>query len=131
MVRNAAYSACETVLDGVIMELDSKLHGPTQCITVKAARIDAASAIQFKDAIRATTESGPAHVVLDLSEVKFVDSSGLGAIVAVMKHMGPERRLDLAGLTTDVDKVFRLTRMDSIFVIHATAAQARSARVVR
>lgn len=113
------------------MELDSKIHGTTQCITVRAERIDAASAIQFKDAMRAATDSGPAHVVLDLSEVKFVDSSGLGAIVAVMKHMGPDRRLDLAGLTADVDKVFRLTRMDSIFVIHASAAKARSARAAR
>ena len=35
-----------------------------------------------------------------------------------MKHLEAGRRLDLAGLTTDVAKVFRLTRMDTIFTIH-------------
>ena len=110
------------------MELHSSKKGTVQVVTVAAPRIDAASAIQFKDAMRQTIGAGPAHVVLDLSEVNFVDSSGLGAIVAAMKHLGPDRRLDLAGLTPDVDKVFRLTRMDTIFVIHDTADKARSGR---
>ncbi|RFP90733.1 anti-sigma factor antagonist [Rhodobacteraceae bacterium 63075] len=92
---------------------------------VEAERIDAAAALQFKEAMREIAgASGAAHVVLDLSRVEFVDSSGLGAIVAVMKLMGNTKRLDLAGLTPTVDKVFRLTRMDSIFTIHADVADA-------
>lgn len=87
---------------------------------VEAERIDAAAALRFKEAMREITgASGAPHVVLDLSRVEFIDSSGLGAIVAVMKLMGNTKRLDLAGLTPTVDKVFRLTRMDSIFTIHA------------
>jgi anti-sigma B factor antagonist len=100
------------------MDLNSSIQNGINVITVGADRIDAASAIRFKDAMRASTDGGPDHVLLDLSGVRFVDSSGLGAIVASMKQMGDARRLDLAGLTPDVDKVFRLTRMDSIFVIH-------------
>ncbi len=46
------------------------------------------------------------------------NSSGLGAVVAVRKFLGPDRVLELAGLTPAVEKVFRLTRMDSVFVIH-------------
>ncbi len=92
---------------------------------VEAKRIDAAAALQFKEAMREIAGgSGAAHVVLDLSHVEFIDSSGLGAIVAVMKLMGNTKRLDLAGLTPTVDKVFRLTRMDSIFTIHADVANA-------
>jgi len=59
-----------------------------------------------------------------MSGVTFVDSSGLGAIVASMKQMGNERKLDLAGLTPDVDKVFRLTRMDSVFAIYKSVDDA-------
>jgi len=106
------------------MHLKSAIQNGIHIITVEETRIDAVSAIQFKDAMRAITEDGPDHVVLDLSGVLFVDSSGLGAIVASMKQMGKERQLDLAGLTPDVDKVFRLTRMDSIFTIHTDAAVA-------
>ncbi|MCZ7675134.1 MAG: STAS domain-containing protein [Roseovarius sp.] len=106
------------------MELQSSCRDGTQIVTVHARRIDSAAAIRFKDAMRAVTADGPAHVVLDLGQVAFVDSSGLGAIVAVMKFLGPGRRLDLAGLTPDVDKVFRLTRMDTVFGIFGDADAA-------
>ncbi|MFN3211298.1 MAG: STAS domain-containing protein [Roseovarius sp.] len=106
------------------MQLTSTTHNSILVITVEDNRIDAASAIRFKDAMRALTEDGPAHAVLDLSGVAFIDSSGLGAIIAAMKQMGEGCRLDLAGLTPDVARVFRLTRMDSIFVIHPDMAAA-------
>ena len=102
------------------MELNSAKTGEAHVLTPIADRIDAASAIQFKDAIRAATVDGPARIVLDLGHVKFVDSSGLGAIVASMKHMGASRKLALAGLTPTVEKVFRLTRMDSVFSVFST-----------
>lgn len=84
-------------------------------------RLDAAIAIQFKDRMREITAQPAERVVLDLSSVAFVDSSGLGAIVSVMKFLAPARKLELAGLTPTVEKVFRLTRMDSVFTIHADA----------
>ena len=100
------------------MDLQNTTHGNIHVITVNAARIDASVAIKFKDAMRAATDEGADHIVLDLGKVDFVDSSGLGAIVASMKQMGPNRKLDLAALTPDVAKVFRLTRMDKVFDIH-------------
>ena len=100
------------------MELNSAKTGEAHVLTPIADRIDAASAIQFKDAIRAATVDGPARIVLDLGHVKFVDSSGLGAIVASMKHLGAGRKMDLAALNPDVDKVFRLPRMDTVFTIY-------------
>jgi anti-sigma B factor antagonist len=100
------------------MELSTSRHGNMTIVNVIAARIDAAAAIAFKDAMRGAVAGGTDHVVLDLGQVSFIDSSGLGAIIAAMKQMGEGRRLDLAGLTPDVAKVFRLTRMDTVFVIH-------------
>lgn len=97
------------------MSLTSTVTGDARVITVNTDRIDAAMAIQFKEDMRSETEYGPERIVLDLSGVKFIDSSGLGAIVAAMKQLGDGRRLDLAGLTPVVDKVFRLTRMDTVF----------------
>lgn len=108
------------------MALISTTTGETQIITVRADRIDAAMAIQFKEDMRNETESGASRVVLDLSEVEFIDSSGLGAIVASMKQLGSERRLDLAGLHPFVEKVFRLTRMDTVFRLYPTMEDALS-----
>jgi len=106
------------------MELVSEQHPDATLVVVKESRIDAAGAIAFKDGMRELSLNGPDRVVLDLTAVDFVDSSGLGAIVAAMKHMAPAQRLELAGLTPTVAKVFRLTRMDSVFTIHTDARSA-------
>lgn len=103
------------------MDLASHHSGDVNLVIVNEGRIDASVAIRFKDAMRGLTADGPARVILDLAQVRFIDSSGLGAIVAAMKQLPAGHRLELAALTPDVDKVFRLTRMDTIFVIHDSA----------
>ncbi len=100
------------------MELQTQTRPNVISVLVLEERIDAASAIQFKERMRDIVATGEQRVVLDLSRVQFLDSSGLGAIVAVRKLLGPDRVLELSGLTPTVEKVFRLTRMDSIFTIH-------------
>jgi anti-sigma B factor antagonist len=106
------------------MKLSGEVSGDMLIVRVEEPRIDAAGAIQFKERMREVTTDAPARVVLDLSRVGFLDSSGLGAVVAVMKLLMPLRKLELAGLTPTVEKVFRLTRMDSVFAIHANVPGA-------
>ncbi len=100
------------------MELVAEQRGEILVVRAMQDRIDAAGAVQFKDRMRELTQADNPRVVLDMSRVAFLDSSGLGAVVAVMKALGPERKLELSGLTATVQKVFRLTRMDSVFIIH-------------
>jgi anti-sigma B factor antagonist len=88
-------------------------------VTVNAARIDAQAALKFKDAIHdALTSHDASRIILNLAQVNFIDPSGLGAIVSIKKHLRSNHRIDLCALNPAVDKVFRLTRMDSIFSIH-------------
>lgn len=108
------------------MQLDTSDHNGLTLISVCADRVDAAAAIRFKDAMRAATAHSDGDAVLDLARVSFVDSSGLGAIVSAMKQMGEGRRLILAGLTPNVAKVFRLTRMDRVFEIHDDLAHVQA-----
>jgi anti-sigma B factor antagonist len=102
-------------------------------VRAHAQRIDAAVAIRFKDRfseIAGRLSRGalePAEpvltdtVLLDLSEVEFLDSSGLGAVVAARKLLGQNHHLALAGLQPAVEKVLRLTHMDRVFPIYPTA----------
>lgn len=106
------------------MQIETRQSGEMLLVQVADRRIDAAVAIQFKDRMREITRVPAARVLLDLQAVEFLDSSGLGAIVAVMKALSPGQRLELCALTPTVATVFRLTRMDTIFVIHDTAAAA-------
>jgi anti-sigma B factor antagonist len=110
------------------MQMEAKRTGGLLIVRAEETRLDAAGAIQFKDAFRALLTPEVHHVLLDVSRIEFLDSSGLGALVAILKLMGAERRLDLVGLTPMVDRVFKLTRMDTVFSIHATLDEALAAR---
>ncbi|MCF6444813.1 STAS domain-containing protein [Nereida sp. MMG025] len=101
------------------MQLDQRTVGDAMIITVNEPRIDALCAIQFKEQMRILSADAPQRVLLDLGQVDFIDSSGLGAIVAALKQMNDGQSLELACLSETVQKVFRLTRMDSVFKIHA------------
>lgn len=106
------------------MKLNHKDFEDARLVTVCENRIDAVCAIQFKDEMRKLTDEGPNRVILDLSQVEFLDSSGLGAVVAALKAKKLEQTLELAALQPAVEKVFHLTRMDTVFVIHDSATTA-------
>jgi len=99
------------------MKISTRTEGDFCIAQIDEARIDAASALAFKEGIRSATEDAPSTVVVDLHQVDFIDSSGLGAIVATLKYVTPDRKLVLTGLTPAVQKVFELTRMDRVFTI--------------
>lgn len=106
------------------MDLSSNVQNGALVVAVNETRIDSAGVIEFKDRMRKATEDASGRIILDLEQVDFIDSSGLGAIVASLKLLGRDRQLELAGLTENVDKVFRLTRMDKVFKIHPSVVDA-------
>lgn len=106
------------------MQVERQIFSDAVLLSIGEARIDAAIAIQFKDAIRELANGSTPRVVLDMSAVEFLDSSGLGALVAAMKQLGPNRSLELAALSKNVKKVFQLTRMDKVFTLHEQVSDA-------
>lgn len=101
--------------------------GESILLTVQAARLDAAVAMAFKEETRQIIAGESGRVILDLRAVEFLDSSGLGALVAVMKMLDGGRRLELANCSLVVRKVLKLTRMDSVFVLLDTLPRAAGA----
>lgn len=99
------------------MDFDVQQDGPDLLIRALGSRIDAAGAVQFKDRVLSLAEGGAGRVYLDLSGVGFLDSSGLGALVAVRRMLGT-RSFELISPTAPVMRVLRLTRMDMVFPIH-------------
>ncbi|WP_299841693.1 STAS domain-containing protein [uncultured Paracoccus sp.] len=96
-------------------------------VTIAEPRLDAAVATSFKDRMREIVSTSRKTVLLDLQRVDFMDSSGLGAMIAIHKAMPDGIPLVLRGLTPNVERVFRLTRMDSVFNITTAPDQAREA----
>lgn len=106
------------------MKISTRTEGDICILRVEEARIDATAALAFKEAVRSAAANAPPKIILDLQEVTFIDSSGLGAIVATLKHVTPDRTLVLAGLTPPVQRVFELTRMDKVFSLFPTLEAA-------
>jgi len=106
------------------MDFNIEQQNELWVVTPTGDRLDAAQAVAFKEALKQIVDDGANVMLLDLSNIQFLDSSGLGALVAHLKYMGVERQFELCGLTPTVEKVFKLTRMDGIFKIYSDRAAA-------
>jgi anti-sigma B factor antagonist len=87
--------------------------------------LDVATAPRLRQEAVRLTSSGNHRLVIELSGVGFLDSTGLGVIVGILKrtrtHGG---ELALAGAEPQVRKVFEITRMSDILPIHDTVDDA-------
>jgi anti-sigma B factor antagonist len=85
----------------------------TWMVLAVAGELDLATAPGLRERVRAITPDGPLKVVLDLTGVGFVDSSGLGAIVACLKHVR-ELGGDLVLVAPDASPVATLLRLTGL-----------------
>ena len=89
------------------------------------SHFDAQFASEFDKALDALTNNHKSYAIVDLAEVTFIDSAGLGALVRGMKHyLQNDGDLYLVNLQTPVRLLFEYTRMERAFKIFPTAADA-------
>jgi anti-sigma B factor antagonist len=106
------------------MKLAERKVGAYSILEVLESRLGADKAVAFKEAVGRHLSGGTASVVLDLSQVEFIDSSGLGAILSILKRMPKGRELILCGTTDSVMSMFKLTRLDRIFTMKKNVDEA-------
>lgn len=90
-----------------------------------AGRLTMATAAELEEAVTSLVEAGSVRVVVDLAETSFVDSSGLGALVASLKRC---RRaggdLRLASATEQVISVLAVTNLDRVLAPRPSVEEA-------
>jgi len=96
-------------------------------VKVLNSRIVADVAPQFKAGLIAYVNQGNRNIILDLSLVTFIDSSGLGALIGSLKAMGGDGELALCGAGDAVVNMFKLTRMNKVFRMFESPEEAASA----
>jgi len=113
---------------GNILRMDVSVHtyekGGRSVVEV-GGEIDVYTAPVLRERLAALHEAGHHDIVVDLRAVRFMDSTGLGVLVGVLKRV----RLAGGSLALVIDderilKVFRITALTQIFEIHATLPQA-------
>jgi anti-sigma B factor antagonist len=93
-------------------------------ITPTMKRLDATVAPAFKQAVVQVIEAGETRLVLDLAGVEFLDSSGLGAMVSILKALGVRGTVAICNARGAVLSLFQLTRMDKVFALLPSRADA-------
>lgn len=106
------------------MQLQEKKVADILIVRPLEKRIDAATATDFKQKISEWIDSGNRRIVLNLSKVDFMDSSGLGAVISGLKKTGDEGNIVICGVKETVMSLFRLTRMDRVFDIFPSEEEA-------
>jgi anti-sigma B factor antagonist len=109
------------------MKLAERKIGTTIVLEVLESRLGADKAAAFKEEVGRHITAGAAFLVLDLSKVDFIDSSGLGAILAIFKRMPKGSDLILCGATDSVASMFKLTLLDRVFTMKKNVDEAVSA----
>ncbi len=80
---------------------------------------------ELKEFIQKLLERGDRRFVLDFSGTGYIDSSGLGALVSLARKVREEGGdLRLSALNEDLRSLFELTKLDTLFAISDTPAQA-------
>jgi anti-sigma B factor antagonist len=111
------------------VKIETKKAGRYLVVKLLEERMGADRAVSFKEAMCKLIDQGNAAFVLDLSQVKFIDSTGLGAILSVLKRVGKGGEILVTGTSETVGSMFKLTRMDRVFPMYPTVDEALSAKV--
>ena len=106
------------------MEIRMKDEGQVSVANLKG-RLDLASGTNLKEELKKILDQDRNMIHLNLSDVEFINSSGLGSLVSIMKEVRLRKgRLTLSNLASYVKEIFEITQLSHIFEIYETQEEA-------
>lgn len=107
------------------MNFSTELSGDVVVIRVREERLDAHNSDELKTEMQRLYGDGKKNILVDLKDVRFIDSSGLGALVSGFKNaISHQGILKLSSLQPQVKSMFELTRLHRVFEIFSTTVEA-------
>ncbi|MDB9473036.1 STAS domain-containing protein [Dolichospermum circinale] len=99
--------------------------GNTIIVLTPAGRLDITTAWQFRLKLQECISKLSRHVVIDLGQVNFIDSSGLTSLVAGMRDADKVKgSFRICNINPEAKLVFEVTMMDTVFEIFETQEEA-------
>lgn len=106
------------------VQVTSRDVGDRTVVSV-SGEIDVYTAAVLREQLGTLIDDGHHDVVVDLTDVRFMDSTGLGVLVGALKKVrGFGGRLQLVIDSERLLKVFRITALTQVFTIHETLDEA-------
>jgi anti-sigma B factor antagonist len=107
------------------MNIKEKMHGDVAVVALKGNLMGEPDTTEVREKIYGLLQDDVKKVVLDLGKVKWINSSGLGSLIAAMtsvKNKGGDLRL--ANVTEKVESVFMITQLIKVFKTYETVDRA-------
>ena len=103
------------------MQLAQTLQGNTVMFTI-SGNLDAMTCLEVREQFEEALATTPEIVVVDLSGLRLIDSSGVGAIVWLFKRIrGAGGTFEIRGVTGQPLSIFKVLRLDKVFELAAPA----------
>ncbi|MBN8219397.1 MAG: STAS domain-containing protein [Spirochaetes bacterium] len=98
------------------------------CALITAAQLHMYFIPDLKEKLLATVATELDHLIIDLTQVEYLDSSAMGVLFQVQKKMQAYGgALYLVGINATIEMVFKLTKSDQHFTVYADAPAAARA----
>jgi anti-sigma B factor antagonist len=97
------------------------------CIVRLAGELDLYNAPAVRDALTEISADGPGRVIVDLSEVEFIDSTALGVLIEARTKLPNRRGLLLAGPGLETRRALEISGLDRHFAVHDSVDEALAA----
>ena len=108
-----------------MIEFDTEMVDDQSVVIRPQGRLNLLAAPRLREVVAQSVGQGRSHIVVDLSGTTFMDSSGLGALVAGLKSARQGGgNLRIANLTPQVEMVLTLTNLDRVLRPYASVEDA-------
>jgi anti-sigma B factor antagonist len=107
------------------MNIKEKMHGDVAVVSLKGNLMGEPDTTEVRDKVYSLLQDDITKIVLDLSSVKWVNSSGLGTLIAAMtsvKNKGGDLRL--ANVTEKLESLFMITQLIKVFKTYENTDRA-------
>jgi len=107
------------------LTINARTPNDTTCLLEVEGEVDVYTSPQLKQEIVNLTDTGVKHIIIDLSKVEYLDSTGLGVLIGALKRLREvEGNLALVGPGMRILRIFEITGLDKIFDIYSSADEA-------
>jgi anti-sigma B factor antagonist len=113
----------------VDLSLETEVVGPEEYVIAVAGEVDLYTCPEFKEELLRVADEGAVHVVVDLTQTTFIDSTGLGVLLRGVERLRRREDGRLSVVCTDANmrRLFEITGLDRIFGVYASRSQAFAA----
>ncbi len=107
------------------LNISSRTPNPETRILDIEGEIDVYTSTQLKETIVSTMAEGAKFVVMNLSKVEYLDSTGLGVLIGALKHLRERQgNLVIVSPSMRITRIFEITGLYKIFTIYQTEEEA-------